>query len=65
MGIYMLLSVLLSWFDFSTEMSEKEILNEAVENLQERIEIILALLTEEMGFELLSWWKWLSSNKLN
>ena len=40
--------------DFSTEMSEKEILNEAVENLQERIEIILALLTEEMGFELLS-----------
>ena len=35
-------------------MSEKEILNEAVENLQERIEIILALLTEEMGFELLS-----------
>ena len=40
--------------DFSTEMSEKEILNEAVENLQERNEIILALLTEEMGFELLS-----------
>ena len=36
------------------EKNRLQLLNEAVENLQERIEIILALLTEEMGFELLS-----------
>ena len=46
-----MLSVLFVLIDFSTE---KRDFNEAVENLQERIEIILALLTEEMGFELLS-----------
>lgn len=40
--------------DTPENMEEKEILNQAVDSLQERIEIILGLITEEMGFELLS-----------
>lgn len=40
--------------DYPQDLSEKEVLNLAVESLEERIEIILAMITEEMGFELLS-----------
>ena len=40
--------------DPPAKLGEKQILDQAVELLQERVEVILALLTEEMGFELIA-----------
>ncbi len=37
---------------YDHEIKEKVILDQAVDMLQERIEIILGLITEEMGFNL-------------
>lgn len=38
--------------DYNRDIDEKIILDQAVELLQERIEVILGLITEEMGFDL-------------
>ena len=38
--------------DYDHEIKEKVILDQAVDMLQERIKIILGLITEEMGFNL-------------
>ena len=41
---------------YDHDKKEKLILDQAVDMLQERIEIILGLITEEMGFNLQGWW---------